>query len=80
MAAVEVLKLPDDDKYHVVMTVVCEDGHVIGQWLDTIAEKYPFYCPECQDIVNRGKYPWSLMAQSVMCHGQVAVIDAPPKG
>jgi hypothetical protein len=80
MAAIEFIRLPDDGRYHVIMTVICEEDHVLGQWLDSISEKYPFYCGQCEDQCTTGKYPWSLTAQAVLCSGGVAAIDSPDKG
>lgn len=45
---------------HVLITVTCDRKHVIGTWTDTIEEKYPFYCDECDDRKCLGKYPWTL--------------------
>lgn len=44
----------------VVITVIGECEHVLGQWLDTVEEKYPFYCSVCETDRQEGKYPWRL--------------------
>ena len=44
----------------VKITVTLECGHTLTYW-DSISEKYPFECQEC-DYVCYGleKYPWEL--------------------
>jgi hypothetical protein len=44
----------------VLITVQCDYDHVIGHWIDTVEEKYPFYCDECDEQCTTGKYPWKL--------------------
>jgi hypothetical protein len=56
---------PDARVTHVRITVTCDAGHVIGTWLDTIEEKYPFWCDECDDDKRTGKYPWKLTTEVV---------------
>jgi hypothetical protein len=55
-----------DDNNVVVMTVYCSHEHVVGVFIDTIEEKYPFFCPACDDaggygdLRTAGSYPWHL--------------------
>jgi hypothetical protein len=44
------------------MTVYCGAGHVIGDYLAVIAEKYPFYCDECDEDCRMESYPWHIDA------------------
>lgn len=60
-----VVPIPKDGKTHVVITQICEHGHVMGQWLDTFQDKYPNYCPDCGDDIGRNKYPWIIRTQTV---------------
>jgi hypothetical protein len=48
------------DRLCVIVTVTCDEGHIIGQWIDTISEKYPFYCDACDADERQGEYPWSI--------------------
>lgn len=55
---------------HVKLTVYCDADHVIGEYIDTIGEKYPFFCDECntQDRENdkrTGKYPWRITTEII---------------
>jgi hypothetical protein len=52
-------------KYKVKITVQCAGDHVVGVWFNTIEEKYPFYCGECDDDIRTGKYPWTLKTEIV---------------
>lgn len=54
-----------DKERHVIITVTCDEGHVIDQYIDSIDEKYPFFCGTCDDDKRDGKYPWSLTTQVV---------------
>lgn len=61
---------PGDAGAHVRITVTCDTGHVIGTWTDTIEEKYPFYCEECDSVdwdadKRTGKYPWKLTTEII---------------
>lgn len=59
-------RVPQDGRDHVIMTVVCEYGHLVEQYLDSIDEKYPFYCGDCEEDLRRtGKYPWQIYTQVV---------------
>lgn len=49
-----------DANVQVKITVTCECGTVIGIFFNTIDEKYPFYCDECDEYKRAGRYPWSL--------------------
>jgi hypothetical protein len=53
---------PDRLNHHVVITVICDNGHVVGQWANVIEEKYPFYCDQCDDQLN-GSYPWQIVTR-----------------
>jgi hypothetical protein len=35
------------DQAHVKITVTCDAGHIIGEWMDTIEEKHQFFCHRC---------------------------------
>lgn len=48
------------DTYVAAITVTCECGEVIFEGTDTIEEKYPFWCDNCEDYKRTGKYPWTL--------------------
>lgn len=52
-------------RQHVRMTVTGDCGHVLGSYLDTIAEKYPFWCRECEDYCREGKYPWTITTELI---------------
>lgn len=45
---------------YVEIRVYCELDHLVGEWVDSIEEKYPFYCRECDEDLRQGKYPWRL--------------------
>lgn len=50
---------------HVVLTVICGEEHFIGDWIDGIEEKYPFWCATCQDDARDGKYPWRIISDVI---------------
>lgn len=49
----------------VEITVRCSQcSSLIGTWINRIADKYPFYCEWCEEIV-RDSYPWVLTTRIV---------------
>lgn len=61
----------------VVITVKCDDDHVVGRWIDSISEKYPFYCNECDDDLRQGKERWWLDTQIAVRATLVMIPVAP---
>jgi len=49
---------------HVKITVTMACGHVLT-FTDTIEDKYPFWCEECDLDHREGKYPWKLTTEIV---------------
>ena len=52
---------------HVKLTVhcgACTDGHILGEYIDTVDDKYPFYCEVYGDILS-GKHPWHITTEIV---------------
>jgi hypothetical protein len=47
------------DEPVVIITVTCRCGLEIGEWENSIAEKYPFSCGRCDDT-RTNSYPWTL--------------------
>ncbi|HUZ38234.1 MAG TPA: hypothetical protein VMV17_18075 [Streptosporangiaceae bacterium] len=52
----------------VILTVTCASGHIVGTYENTIEEKYPFWCQECDDFggggdLRMGKYPWTITTE-----------------
>jgi hypothetical protein len=45
------------------ITVTLDCGHVLT-YEDEIKEKYPFWCPTCEQSPT-GKYPWELTARII---------------
>lgn len=53
------------------LEVHCDCGERIGTYYDSIYEKYPFFCPECDDL-RMEKWPWKITAtveQDPICPG-----------
>ncbi len=49
------------------LDVYCASDHLIATYYDTIGEKYPFFCEQCDSDHGNGdcrdgKYPWYLKA------------------
>lgn len=61
----ESVNLPKLHPVHVKITVHCGADHVIGVWVDSIAERWPFWCEECGIYKTPGPYPWSLTTEIV---------------
>lgn len=57
-------------KQSVRITVTGDCGHVLGTWTDTIEDKYPFYCEECDLDKRTGKYPWKLTTEIITPEAQ----------
>lgn len=55
----------EDAQQHVIMTVTCEEGHIIGDWIDVIEEKYPFNCGDCGWDLRTEKYPWTISTEVI---------------
>lgn len=53
------------DVLKVAITVTCACGAVIWQGPGEIAEKYPFWCDNCQEYASTGSYPWTLKAEII---------------
>lgn len=64
-----------DKGWHVIITVVGDCDHVLGKYLDTVQEKYPFYCGECEDEKRDGKYPWWIRTQPIYCNAETINLD-----
>jgi hypothetical protein len=45
----------------IVLKVELDCGHVL-EYANSIEEKYPFYCPACEETPE-GKYPWAIFAR-----------------
>lgn len=50
---------------HALIAIYCSAGHLVGTWVDTIEEKYPFWCEQCGEYARDGKYPWRLVTDIV---------------
>ena len=51
-------------KQYVKITVTMDCGHKL-EFVDTIEDKYPFYCDECELDHRTGRYPWKLSTKIV---------------
>lgn len=49
---------------YVKITVTMDCGHKL-EFTDTIEDKYPFYCDECELDHRTGRYPWKLSTKIV---------------
>lgn len=56
---------------HVRITVTGDCGHVLGIYMDTISEKYPFYCEKCEDYNRTGSYPWEATTEILITQDPV---------
>lgn len=45
----------------IIVTGDC--GHELGVFINSISEKYPFWCMTCDQDKRMGKYPWTLTTQ-----------------
>lgn len=52
---------------HVEITITGGCGHVLGTWTDSVSEKYPVWCIECEETLT-GKYPWTITTR-ITCPG-----------
>jgi hypothetical protein len=46
------------------LTVRCGTcKEIVDVFLDKIEEKYPFWCPSCEEYCREGRFPWALTAE-----------------
>jgi hypothetical protein len=55
---------PEPPAFRVKITVTLDCGHVLT-YMDSVTEKYPFWCEECDSERRLGKYPWKLTTEIV---------------
>lgn len=51
-------------RVQVKLTMICPEGHIMGTYVDSIADKYPLWCDGCDDTMS-GKYPFIVKSQVI---------------
>lgn len=51
---------------HTILTVTCQNGYRISQYLDTITDQIPYHCLHCPKIGVQTSCAWSVSTETIL--------------